>query len=166
MYDEPETAVREKALELLSFREHSRKELEDKLVSRRFPREVVIDVVDGLSRTGIVDDRRFAEQFVRSRIRTKPHGRSGLVSMLRVRGLALEEAAGVVEDIFREEGVSERDLAWRVVGRAGTNKSRRSDPGALKRMSAMLVRRGFEMDVIREIVGELELMSGSSTGDE
>lgn len=166
MSEDREAQVREKALELLSFREHSRKELFDKLISRRYPRDIVSDVVDRLCRNTIVDDRRFAELFVRSKVMSKPHGRAGLVAMLRLKGLTLEDADAVVERVFAEENMSELDLAWRAVRSAGRMNAVRMNKRELGRMSAMLMRRGFEMDVIREVVEELELVSRNSSGEQ
>lgn len=53
---------------LLARREHSRKELYDKLKRRFDDRETVDQVLDEIKQEGLQSDERFAESFVRSRV--------------------------------------------------------------------------------------------------
>lgn len=52
---------------LLARREHCRSELRDKLEARGFGAHDIDEVVLALGRENLISDRRFAEQFVRSR---------------------------------------------------------------------------------------------------
>lgn len=60
-------ACRKQALDLLARREHSRLELRRKLLARSHARDMADEVLDRLQRERLLDEARFAGQFVRSR---------------------------------------------------------------------------------------------------
>jgi regulatory protein len=60
-------ACRRRAMDLLSRREHSRRELARKLEARSFPADVISEVLDALEREGLLSAERFAESFVAAR---------------------------------------------------------------------------------------------------
>ena len=59
---------RRQALDLLARREHSRLELERKLLARSYPRDTTNEVLDALEVEGLLEETRFIESFVRARI--------------------------------------------------------------------------------------------------
>jgi len=60
-------------MDLLARREHTRLELERKLADREFDSTVIGDVLDRLQEDGLLDEDRFIESFVRTRV-GKGHG--------------------------------------------------------------------------------------------
>ena len=64
----------DRALKLLAMREHSVKELKNKLVSKGYGKEEIEDAVQMLIGEGSLSDKRFAYAFVRSRLRRNPEG--------------------------------------------------------------------------------------------
>jgi regulatory protein len=74
--------VKDVAFRLLGAREHSRHELQQKLLSRAFSHTEVDDVLDYLEAETLLCDQRFANSFVRSSV-ARGHGpnkiRSGLI---------------------------------------------------------------------------------------
>ena len=91
--DEP--ACTRAALELLTRREHSRRELTRKLAARGFPDDVVTSALDELERTGALADARFTDSFVRARI-AKGQGPQRIRAELAQRGIAGDDADGVL----------------------------------------------------------------------
>lgn len=61
-------AARRLAMDLLARREHSRFELQRKLARREFSEAIVNTVLNELQADGLLDEQRFAEAFVRSRV--------------------------------------------------------------------------------------------------
>ena len=59
---------RRQALDLLARREHSRLELERKLLKRSYSRDTTNEVLDVLEVEGLLEEARFIESFVRTRI--------------------------------------------------------------------------------------------------
>ncbi len=83
-------------MHLLSLREHSRFELERKLL-RRFDEVLVQQVLQNLEQQGLQSDERFAEQYAYSR-RNKGYGPLRIRAELRERGIAEELIATWLED--------------------------------------------------------------------
>ncbi len=61
-------ACRQRAMDLLARREHSRLELQRKRLARAFVPNLVEDILDTLQADGLLDEGRFLESFIRSRV--------------------------------------------------------------------------------------------------
>ena len=88
------------ALRLLARREHSELELRHKLSGRRFAETSIDAVIANLLDEGLLSDRRFAEQYIRSRFE-RGYGPLRIQAELRERGVGdkliecfLEELSG------------------------------------------------------------------------
>jgi len=64
---EQRKACRKQAMDLLARREHSRLELERKLLARSYLRDTLDEVLDALEAEGLLAEARFVESFVRAR---------------------------------------------------------------------------------------------------
>lgn len=145
--------IKEKALELLSYREHSERELLDKLLVRKFPKELSMEVIRELRRKDYLNDIRFATGFIRQRIRTKPVGRKALISMLGAKGIPHRVVEQLVREVLDDEGLEEKDLANRVIEKELHGKL--LDENSVGRLRNLLLRRGFDAHVVGDLLGEL-----------
>ena len=59
----------DKALSLLAVREHTAKEIREKLLKRGYGDDEVDEAISHLLEEGAIDDARYVESYVRSRIR-------------------------------------------------------------------------------------------------
>ena len=130
-------------MHLLSLREHSRFELERKLL-RRYEQVTVQQVLQDLARQGLQSDDRFAEQYVYSR-RNKGYG------PLRIRAELIEK--GVAEELIAVWlDVPEQD--WRVLMLKTAEKKFGTAPPADRREMAkrgrFLSSRGFPSWMIND----------------
>ncbi len=136
-------AARERALRLLARREHTRRELTGKLGQRGFDGEVIRHTLDDLEAEGLLDERRFAEGFVRSRL-DRGQGPLRIRRELSHRGVD----GAVAEEVLGEAGVD-----WRA--RAREARARRfgsavaADRREVARQARFLEQRGFTPDQIR-----------------
>lgn len=139
---EPATPL-QRALGLLVRREHSRKELARKLISRGLDADEVELAVDKLAEAGWQDDARFAESLVRSRVGSG-YGPIHIRAELRTHGLD-DDAIAIALDSFEGDwSENARDLVRRRYGDTVP------DDLALRRKAAdMLMRRGFSGDTVR-----------------
>jgi len=144
-------AARVVALDLLSRRAWTRRDLAARLRRRGAPADVARAVVLDLEQRGYVDDRAFAQGWVESRASGRGLGSRRLRAELRARGVArplIEAALGAVEPA--DELARARDLAARRLARLG-----RADPTrAARRLGDYLLRRGFPAGVVRRVVRE------------
>lgn len=81
--------IRSVALDLLAQREHSRLELQNKLLQKDFARDEVESLLNILIAENLLSDERFCEAFIRSRI-TKGQGELSIKEELRQRGVSNE----------------------------------------------------------------------------
>gem|GEM_PF-585546 len=90
------------AIAFLRRREHSERELHEKLVLRDYSLENIRSVICELLQDGVLNDERFAEQRVYSRMKGKGRSRSAIVADLRARGVATEVIEMVLDSWERE----------------------------------------------------------------
>lgn len=143
--------IRHRALRLLARRAHSREELRRKLLHRFPTAHSLIDVLlQQLEEEGYLDDRAYAEAFVRQWLERKPAAPARLVAELRHRGIPPESAQEVVARILPQTAVLEQ------ARRAAQRKLRllRHKPIARQRQALLgyLSRQGFPAAVIRHIL--------------
>lgn len=153
--------ARDAALRLLGHRMRSRAELRRRLARKGFPGPVIEQTLAWLEERDYVDDRAFAEAFVRDRIRLKPRGRFGLLRELSRKGIDDAVAEAAVDNVLAAQQVDEMDLAreaadaWArknrsAIRKAGTSRDARQK--ARRRLYSHLARRGFAPDAVREAI--------------
>lgn len=105
--------ARLRALSLLSRAAHSRKGLERKLALRGFSAEAIQDAIGRVSELGYLDDKAFAESWVRAHMSAGKTGWNALYKGLLTRGVARALAEQVVDSLFswEEEVECARQLA-------------------------------------------------------
>ena len=131
---------RQKALELLSRRPHSRRELKDKLLRRGVSEEDAEDCVQWLSDRGFLDDEEYAGAVARH-YAAKGYGAGRLRSELQRRGIDRELAADTLSDLPDNAGKIDAFLARKLTDV--------NDRETVRKVSAALFRRGFSWEEIR-----------------
>lgn len=124
--------IREAALNLLSHRARTRAELRRRLVGKGFRPARVDPCLDRLQERGLLDDAAVASAFVRDRIRHRPRGKGRLAQELRAKGVAEAVARSAVEQVLDDEGLTEGQLAVRVL----EAWLRRQGPGTLRALAS------------------------------
>jgi regulatory protein len=126
------------ALNFLSFRPRSRREIEDYFRRRKLEPEVGVAVVERLERIGVLDDREFARFWVENRQTFRPRGTRALKAELRQKGIESE----IIDDTLADIG-DEEETAYQ----AGIKKARSyrtaDEREFFRKMLGFLQRRGF-----------------------
>lgn len=135
---------------LIDHRMRTRRELAVRLRSRGRPEEVIAEVLDRLENVGLIDDGRFARQWIDERLRSRPVGLSLLRRELRHKGIDAEIVEAALEE--REDGEEETDRAFEALRRQSHRYARLDRDAAHRRMVAFLGRRGFGPQVIYHVV--------------
>lgn len=157
-HDNERHRARHAALNLLAHRARSREELRRRLWRKAIPDPLIEETLAWLEERRYVDDRAFAESFVRDRLRLRPRGRVGLIQELTKKGVDRDVADAAIAAVMDAEDVVEGDLArqsaeaWaRKNERALRNarKSREDRQKARRRLYGHLARRGFAPDAVR-----------------
>jgi regulatory protein len=134
--------ARNQALRLLASREHSRGELERKLLARGYEVAILVGVLDALTETGLLSDERMAEAYVAGRLR-KGFGPLRLRQELRERGLD-DDLIGPCLDRSASDWL---ELMTRVAARK-FGPGRVTDRKELARRARFLEYRGFPPDIV------------------
>jgi regulatory protein len=147
--DEVARNIRETCLRLLARREHSRKELLDKMVIKGFNKDDVLAVIDELVLQGWQNDQRYAESYVRYRMQ-KGAGPIRIINELRQTGID----AAIVDEIMQKTGGSWMDLLERVYLRK-YKQDTSVDRNEWAKRSRFLLQRGFSTDMISALYASL-----------
>ncbi len=140
LLDEAEQhAVRERALAVLSYRERSVSELRLKLLEDGYPPAAVEAVAMAFVHSGLVDDERFADSFVRSAAGGRSIGRRRTERELAERGVAEPIATEALDRYMPLDAEFDRALS---LAQRARRPSERVD-----RLAAKLVRKGFSPSV-------------------
>jgi regulatory protein len=149
---EPQLA-RDRALQLIGYRERSRSELTQRLLDNGFPRPVVDTVVARFCEVELVDDRRFASAWVRSRT-------SAGYGLRRIRRELAEK--GVDDEITTAVLDEETDGDELSRARDSLRGRQPRDPKDRERLVRRLVARGFELRVALDAVGPMPELDEAS----
>ena len=135
------------ALDLLARREHSRRELEQKLAARGFAEELIAPTLDALEESGELASARFTASFIRARA-AKGQGPARIRAELAERGIDREQAA---------ELMSAADIDWAALAASVRDKRFGAEPPSdfkeRARQARFLEYRGFDRGQIGRALG-------------
>lgn len=150
-------AARRTALQRLNRRALSRRELEQKLRQKSYETEVIHMVLDDLAEKQFLDDRQYAQMFVDSQLRQKPAGKRLLLAKLRAKGVEAGIADAAADEALQE--VDQVEAATELARKKLSTLSRYDLATKQRRLWSMLARRGFDGDVIKQVMAGLDLKS-------
>ncbi|GAA0498565.1 recombination regulator RecX [Salinibacillus aidingensis] len=139
------------AVNLLSYRIRSEKELTDYLRKKEAEEEQIQQVLNKLKQEGYVDDREFAYTFVRSRMNTSSKGPLLLKKELLEKGIT---AAIAEEAIAVYSPETQREKVLKLIEKKLSSRSKKSFQQQIQSVQATLVQKGFSTDVIRDSLQE------------
>lgn len=139
----PEPSATQRALSMLTRREHSRRELTRKLAARGVEANEAAAVVDKLGKAGWQDDGRYAESMVRSRA-SAGHGPVRIRAELALHGVDGEQVEAAFAAFEADWVAIARDLVRRRYGEGVAD-----DPARRRKAAELLYRRGFDGDQVR-----------------
>jgi regulatory protein len=164
---DPESVARTILLDQLTGRARSRKELSDKLSSKRVPPEIAAQLLDRFEEVGLVDDAAFARTWVSQRQGAGGGGkglaRRALAHELRRKGVADETAREVLDEV---DPADEEAAARELVRRKLRSLSRFDDQTATRRLVGMLARKGYPSGLAFAVVREELAASGREEPEE
>lgn len=128
-----------KVISFISYRPRSVKEVKDRLYTYigEGEEEKKSALIERLEKLGYLDDRKFAEWFVASRVQNRPRSMRHLASELYAKGIAKD----IITEALRE-GADERVAIQKLIAKK---------KGLLReKLVAHLARKGFSWDLIKD----------------
>jgi len=132
-----------KALQLSARRDHARYEMNLKLRQRGFSDDIINRALARLQRFGIIDDRRFAENWLYSRMQKKNEGPQKIKAALLKKGVDTHIVEEVMQSHLTPERIEE-SLA------AATERDIIRSGGDQAKFVRMLQNRGFSWSLIKK----------------
>ena len=139
----PELTPTQRALVLLVRREHSKKELKQKLEYKGVSSADAQATVEKLTEAGWQDDARFAEQWVRSKV-SSGYGPLRIKAELKLHALSASAISSALDTV---------ETSWSALAHEHIRRRFPSafeqDRAAQRKAADHLLRRGFSMDHVR-----------------
>lgn len=144
--------AQEKALYLLEYRNYSKRELTEKIARTAASREAAQAAAGRMEELGLIDDRRFGEDYARELFSRKGYGARRAAQELRRRGIGQE----LIQELLAEYEDPER--AGEAIRRVLEKKypGWREDEKVRRRAFAALQRLGYSYQEVREAMGQGE----------
>lgn len=145
----------DRAVRYLAARDHSRREIGQKLLQAGYRPCTVEMVLYKLEREHLLNDANFARQWVEARA-ARRLGRNRIAQELRRKGVSTEEAEEALSALDEEDQLScAIALAEKAAARAKPGEDPRK---TASRIAGMLARRGYSWDIAKEAIRRLRLV--------
>lgn len=150
-----------KALDLLSMRDYSRRELSDKLVTKAWEKkeqkdmdlgslkQQASDICDRLEELGLLNEERFARSYVDELIRRKHLSKSGLKTALIQKGVQRD----IIETVLEEVDVDPVEQIRELLATKFRNRDLSDEKQKTRTVNALL-RLGYRYNEIHAAMGE------------
>jgi len=145
---ETKRKAHDSALRLIGYRDRSVSEVRKRLIGNEYPEDIVDEVIEQLSRAGLLDDGKFSRDWVKARSASKPMGKTRLAWELRSKGVEAPMVDEVLEGLDEE---AECEMAYSVAAQK-VRKMDSGDPSMKSKLGSFLRRRGFSWDVITKVL--------------
>jgi len=141
------------AINYLSYRMRTEKELSDYLVKKEAVGSIINEVIQRLKTEKLLDDTRFAKMFVRSRQQQSTKGPHFIAQELKIKGISAEDMASALQAYgFNEQ--YENALCFAKQRLKSTD--RHSHLEKKNKIGRGLLQKGFELAVIQEVLNDLD----------
>lgn len=147
-------AARRLAVNYISYRPRSCREVSVHLTRKGYSRELARSVAAQLEKAGLINDAEFAAMFVRDRIKRRPMGRALLRRALQERGIAPQTVEQVLNSALSDDTQAEaaRELAAKRLRLHQSSFAKLDVAHRKKRLLEYLLRRGFSNDIALKTV--------------
>ena len=141
------------AYALLRIRPRSEFEIRERLRTKGYDGALIDEIVTGLKGRGDIDDQKFADFWVNSRMHLNPVGDVVLRHELKAKGIAAAVIDAALE--AKSKAYDEYELALAMAVERFERLKKLDRQKAMKRLYDFLLRRGFGYDTVRRIVEKL-----------
>ena len=143
-----------KALEFLSYRTRSEKEVRDKLKTKQAEPGIIEKVISKLKEKRFINDEEFARQWIENRNRFKPRSLRLIKLELRQKGIEGEILGKVIQDLdFNSE--SELGQAKKLVEKRIDKVRDLPKQEIYQKLGRFLASKGFNWDTVKKAIDEV-----------
>lgn len=150
LVSEEKKKAKERGLNFLSYRDRSEKEMRTKLKDVGFDESIIDWLIEDLKRLDLINDRKFALNFASSKLTIKPMGEFLLKRELFQKGIHPALIDETIEKVYSE--LSQQELACQLADKRKRMLNNIDEQKAKKRVSDFLLRRGFNWDIVSQVI--------------
>ncbi len=157
------TLIRNKALDLLSVREHSSRELRQKLNQKFYKfknkdsEDLIEQCLQEMQERDFQNDERFTRHFIESRLSNKLHGPFRILAELQNRGISREQCEILIDELqTQEQWIEKATLLLKKLNRSGKPKNKAT-------LGQKLYQNGFSWSTITETLDSSNILEQSET---
>jgi regulatory protein len=158
--EDPVQRAKDICLRLLEFRPRTRAELQQALARKGIEAGVAEEVLGRLDAVGLIDDKSFAEVWVRSRHTYEGLGRKAIAAELRRKGV---DDAVTAEALTTVDYGAEEERARQLVRKKLRTLGAADEQTKVRRLVGMLARKGYTQGMSYRIVREELRTAGDDT---
>ncbi|MGK2960732.1 MAG: regulatory protein RecX [Gemmatimonadaceae bacterium] len=144
-------------MNLLAAREYTARGIRRKLVHKEYTPEEADSVVERLVASGIVDDSRYAAEYARQKLVLGGASVRRVRQALAQRGIDPAIAVAAIERVLADEPVDQDAAIERLALRKLRSLGDLEAAVKRRRVFGFLVRRGYELDDIKRVLGRVSL---------
>lgn len=156
--------IKQRALNYLSRRLHSKNELRQKLLQKKYSIELISLILNELEANGLIDDSKFAVQFSEEKIRTKLWGIRKLSAELQKKGIAREIIDTISQSFFPEEENEENAFKAGEKKLKSLSKRNLEFQKVKEKLFAFLLSKGYDYSTTRRV--SEKLLNREAVGEE
>ncbi|HWA07611.1 MAG TPA: RecX family transcriptional regulator [Ignavibacteria bacterium] len=140
------------SFDYLSYRIRTAAEIKKKLKSKDISPAITDKVIHHLNELGLINDEEFAKQLITEKIKNKPAGRRLLQQKLFEKGISKQVSETAIEKYLTDE--DEKKMALKIYSKLKPKLKGLEKQKAKQKIYETLARKGFEYDIINEIIRE------------
>jgi regulatory protein len=140
-------------INFLSYRMRTKKEIRDYLTKKEVDQTHINEIIDRLTKEKLLDDKEFAEMFVRTRINTSAKGPMVIKKELIEKGVSVLIAEEAVEHYPYEAQVKK---AAKLIKKKLNHGKKESFRKQVQQLQGNLIQKGFTQDVIKDALTGIE----------
>ncbi|MCI8387898.1 MAG: regulatory protein RecX [Clostridiales bacterium] len=149
--------VVKKGLDLLSYGDNTRRQLETKLRSRGFDIELCAEAADYIANNGYIDEERMIEQYFRQLAEKKLYGPSRIRQEIMRKGFSRDVVSDKLSELIDEFDFYEnlRDIVERKFDFSHANGNTADDRKYRESFIASMFRLGYSPSDVRQVIRDL-----------
>ena len=148
-------AIREQAWRFLARRMHSRKELRDKLITKRYENEAIDKILLELENKKYLNDRSFARLFITDEVNIKKSGPLLIKNKLLKRGVEINLISTLIDELY-DENLQYKNCQYFANKKFSSLKNSAAQSNRTK-LGNFLIQKGFSWDMCNRVISELEI---------
>lgn len=141
------------AFRILAIRPRSVFEMKEKLRNRKYSPPIVEEITRELKRQNLLNDEKFAKDWVRNQLEYRPCGRILIRKKLIEKRIVREIIDRVLEELVPPE--KEKEIAQKIAQQKKDKLKNLSSQQQFQKLGLFLTNKGFSYQIVKEALGEI-----------